>query len=164
MTPRRRLGLLAVALAATLGAVAWVGGEEEAVDDVVAPVARNAASVPRARAPEKEPAALDLAALDARGMVDMKADLFAPKSWYVPPPPPPPPKPVAPALPFTFLGRLVEADGAAVFVASGERNQVIRAGDVIDNTWRVEAIEPARVRFLYLPLNEEKYLALGAVP
>lgn len=163
MTPKRRMGLLAAALAATLAAVAWVGDGEEAADTVVAPVVRETraggSATPRATAAGQN---LDLALLDKRGLPETKTDLFTAKSWYVPPPPPPPPKPTAPELPFKAIGRLLDAEQPAVFLASGDKNRVIHVGDIVDNVWRVEAIEATRVRFIYLPLNEEKSLFLGA--
>jgi hypothetical protein len=160
----RRTQLLIVALAATLGAVAWVSGSD---DEIAAPAAR----ADHERRPEPggdrtggEMPALSLDGLDARGLDEMKTDLFAGKSWYVPPPPPPPPKPMAPPVPFSFLGRLIEGDHAAVFVANGNRNQVVHIGDVVDTAWRVDAIGETEMKLTYLPLNEEKTLALGAAP
>jgi hypothetical protein len=167
VTPNRRMLLWSVAVAATLAAVAWVSNQDE---DIAAPVAardlHGDGGRPAARPGKagKELPELSLAGLDARGLDEMKTDLFASKSWYVPPPPPPPPKPTAPPLPFTFLGRLIEGDQAAVFVSSGDRNQVLRVGDVVGGAWRVDAIEPTRMKFTYLPLNENQYLALGAAP
>ena len=166
MTPKRRLLLLAIVLAGALAAAAWVDGRDT---EVAGPVVRErhaADDRPAARETRSAKAVreLNLASLDARGLDDMKVDLFAAKSWYVAPPPPPPPKPTAPPVPFVFIGRLIEGDRPAVFVTAGDRNQVLRAGDVVDGAWRVDAIEPTRMKLTYLPLNENQYLALGAAP
>lgn len=166
MKPSRRTLILFTALAGTLAATAWVSGND---DEVVAPVERpyrsgSAQSEYGKSAQEAEMPELQLAALDTRGLDDMKTDLFPVKSWYVPPPSPPraPAKPIAPPLPFTYIGRMIEDDGTAVFVTEQDRNRILRVGDVIDHVWRVDAIETSRMKFTYLPLNETKYLALGA--
>jgi hypothetical protein len=166
MTPHSRLWILGLALVATLAAVAWVGEEEEVAAPVVRERAATDDTTPRrdARRQQKEMPTLDLARLDNRELGEPTIDLFAGKSWYVPPPPPPPPKPVAPPVPFTFIGRLIESDGMAVFVAAADRNQVLRTGSVVDGVWRVEEIEPTRMKLTYLPLKETKYFALGAAP
>lgn len=166
MTVNRRLLLLVVALAGTLAVVAWVDGKDS---ELAAPVVRERhvgeGRSARIDAPAPKPAReLDLAALNARGLDDMKVDVFAAKSWYVPPPPPPPAKPTAPSVPFTFIGRLIQGDRPAVFVASGDRNQILHVGDVADGAWRVDAIEPNQMKLTYLPLNEAKYFALGVAP
>lgn len=171
MTVNRKTLLWGAAVVGTLTAVISVSGNDpETV--TVAPVARerNSSEARPARSPSKAtkaPRLLKISDLDARGLGDMSTDLFAPKSWYVPPPPPPPmppPKPVAPPLPFTFIGRMIEEGQTAVFVSIQDRNQVLRAGDVVQGVWRVDSIEPTNMKLTYLPLNENKYLALGAAP
>lgn len=169
MMANRRTLLWGIAVAATLASVAWVNGNEE---EIAAPAGndrrpRDEAAAQRAEKLAPAMPELRLDALEARGLDDMKGDLFAAKSWYVPPPPPPPappPKPMAPSPPFTVLGRQIEGDHVAVFVNNGNRNQVLRVGDVVDQTWRVDAIDSSRMTLVYLPLNENKYLILGAAP
>lgn len=169
MTPNRRKLLWSVALASTVAAIVWVSGNDA---EIAAPATREHRSsdkrpATRANNASKELPVLSLNELKTRGLGDMKTDLFAAKSWYVPPPPPPPqppPKPTAPPLPFAFLGRMIEGDHAAVFVSMQDRNQVVRVGDVIQSSWRVDAIEATRMKLTYLPLNENQYLALGAAP
>jgi hypothetical protein len=169
MLDRKKL-LWAVAVAGTVAAVFSVS---ESDTETVAPVARErhttADARPTASAAKATKASrqLRMSDLKTRGLGDMTTDLFASKSWYVPPPPPPPappPKPVAPPLPFTFIGRMIEEGQTAVFVSIQDRNQVLRVGDVIQNVWRVDSIDPTNMKLTYLPLNENKYLALGAAP
>lgn len=98
-----------------------------------------------------------------------RANVFAAKSFYVPRPKPkrvavvvpPPPPPVAPPLPFTYMGVLKEGGSTVVFVVSGERLHSVRVGDVIDGTYRVEAIGSEEVTFVYLPMNEKQTLRIG---
>jgi len=78
--------------------------------------------------------------------------------------PTPPPAPQAPPLPFAFLGKLIDADKVSVFLTSGDRNWVVRSGDTIDGTYRVEAIGDRTMTFTYLALDIRQELAIGAAP
>jgi hypothetical protein len=97
------------------------------------------------------------------------AELFAVKSWLVPPPPPPPAppqaapaplKPSAPPLPFVYMGRMTEEDRVSVFLVKDERAYIVAEGDVIEGTYKLEKIEPRQVTLLYMPLNMSQTLAL----
>lgn len=96
-------------------------------------------------------------------MLCARADPFAARDWQPPPPPPPrPPPPSAPPLPFRFLGQVQEAGGAPVaFLAWQNRTIAARSGLVIDGRYRVDAVEPGRVAFTYLPLREKQVLSTG---
>jgi hypothetical protein len=60
------------------------------------------------------------------------------------------------------MGMLREASGAAVvFITRGERMYSVRAGDVIDGTYRVEAVGAGEMTFVYLPMNEKQTLRIG---
>ncbi|WP_162888677.1 hypothetical protein [Dechloromonas sp. HYN0024] len=88
--------------------------------------------------------------------------LFPRQSWLPPPlPAPPPPKPVAPPLPFQYRGSLLDDGKVTVFLAQQMRQILVKEGDVIDNTYRVDGISPQSVAFTYLPLNEKQQLSTG---
>lgn len=95
------------------------------------------------------------------------SDLFAGKSWYVPPPPPkpaPPPPPTAPPLPFGFVGSYQEPDGRLVFFLSkGESLYTVSVGDVIDGIYRVESASGGRLELTYLPLNIRQAMNIGGI-
>lgn len=102
------------------------------------------------------------------GEPDKSTDLFAGKSWYVPPPPPkpkpppPPPPPTAPPLPFGFMGSYQEPDGRLViFLTKGERLYTVSPGDVIDGTYRVEDVVAGQLGLTYLPLNIRQSMTVG---
>src|SRR3990172_2110113 len=78
--------------------------------------------------------------------------------------PAPPPAPQAPPLPFAFLGKLIDADNVTVFLTRGDRNWVVRSGDTIDGTYRVEAIGDRTMTFTYLALDIRQELGIGAAP
>jgi hypothetical protein len=96
------------------------------------------------------------------------ATIFGAQSW-VPPPPPidpklknlPPPAPVAPPLNFTFIGKKQEAGVWEVYLARGERSYIVRNQDVIDGTYRVDAVTPNAIVFTYLPLNQVQQLNIN---
>ena len=66
-------------------------------------------------------------------------------------------KPVAPPLPFRYLGRLEEDGQVAVFVSDGTATRVLRQGETVSN-YRVEEINAQGMRLVYLPLNETQRL------
>lgn len=74
-----------------------------------------------------------------------------------------PPPPEAPALPFQFLGRLVEDGKTAYFLQFNDRNLVMRPGDSVDQTYTLDSIEGGTLTFTYLPLNKKQTLVVGEV-
>ena len=63
----------------------------------------------------------------------------------------------------TMRPRLLEqgAGKPAAFLARGEDLIVAAAGDVLDNTYRVDSMTPTEIVFTYLPLNERQTIALA---
>lgn len=98
------------------------------------------------------------------------ANVFSARSFYVPPPPKPvvhvePPPPEAPPLPFTFVGRFDEKGVApVVFLTNGDQLYTVRAGDVIDNVYRIESLTREEVVFIYLPMDERQVLRIAEAP
>ncbi|WAB90361.1 secretion system X translation initiation factor [Pseudomonas citronellolis] len=103
-------------------------------------------------------------------------DLFPAQSWRKAKPAPDaaalaaagapvaPPPPGAPALPFQFLGRMDGAEQRQVFLREGERVLIVRNGDVIDDTYRVERIADDRLTLVYLPLKVAQSLVMEETP
>jgi hypothetical protein len=75
----------------------------------------------------------------------------------------PPPKPVAPPLPFKFMGRLIDKGTTTVFVSHNGQSLNLKQGDKAADLYRVEQITASEVVFLYEPLDERQVLAIGAV-
>lgn len=73
----------------------------------------------------------------------------------------PAPAPTAPPLPFTYLGKQLSGGHMEVYLARGDEVFVVRDNSVIQNTYRVEAIRPPTLSFVYLPLNEIQRLSIG---
>jgi len=92
-------------------------------------------------------------------------DVFGRQDWTPPPPPPPPapppPPPSAPPLPFTFIGKSLQDGVWQVYLARGERAYLVREKEVIDGTYRVDAIKPPVLTLTYLPLDKVQQLNIG---
>ncbi|HTL26989.1 MAG TPA: hypothetical protein VL280_10250 [Burkholderiales bacterium] len=76
--------------------------------------------------------------------------------------PPQPSAPVAPALPFRYLGKAVEDGQVAVFLERGNENYSVAQGGQAGRDYRVEQITDASVTFTYLPLGQRQTLAVPA--
>jgi hypothetical protein len=143
---------------AIVGALASVVAGRERPTLELAP-ARPAA--PAAAAPQ----ALDLDKLALRAEhPDAKkgVDPFAPRSFSPPAgaaAPAKPEKPVAPPLPFRYLGRMIEDGKLNVFLAHGEESLSVRAGSRIGE-YRVDKVTDSEVVFTYLPLKTKQSLPL----
>jgi hypothetical protein len=102
-------------------------------------------------------------------------DLFAAQSWVVAPvvtaeqaalnsAPAVTTVPTAPPLPFQFIGKLEDSQQLQVFLQNGERLYVVRAGDVIDDVYKVDRISATEMSLVYLPLKFAQTLSVGSAP
>ena len=99
---------------------------------------------------------------EAEGEVEKIIDPFRTKTWFIPPPPPPVAKPVAPALPFQYLGKLIEDGETRVFLNHQGKHLIAKVGDVINGTYTVEEISGGQMTLLYQPLKEKQVLSIGS--
>ncbi len=72
------------------------------------------------------------------------------------------PAPVAPPLPYSYMGKLIEAGELTVFLTRQNKPYVIHPGDILDDQYRVDIIRPTLVEFTYLPLKQKQMLNIGA--
>ncbi|MFJ4065794.1 hypothetical protein ACIPW4_10890 [Pseudomonas sp. NPDC089996] len=72
--------------------------------------------------------------------------------------------PTAPALPFQFVGRMGDRDDLQIFLQSGEKLYVVRQGDVIDSTYRLDRVSANELDLVYLPLHQSQTLSVGSAP
>ncbi|MHC6225774.1 hypothetical protein ACYU03_13530 [Pseudomonas sp. X10] len=72
--------------------------------------------------------------------------------------------PSAPVLPFQFVGRLDDRQDQQVFLQHGEKLYVVRQGDVIEDTYRLEQISATELNLVYLPLHLSQTLSVGSAP
>ena len=101
-----------------------------------------------------------------RGLGKARGELFG-----APPPPPQPvvaatPAPVvavAPPLPYRFAGRVRKGAEEEFLVSKGDLIIPVRAGDVLDGTYRVVAAKADGIELVYLPLNTSERIAVSSV-
>jgi hypothetical protein len=75
---------------------------------------------------------------------------------------PAPAAPTAPALPFKYLGRMVDGGKEVVFLERNQDSLTAAAGDTLDNIYQVESISESAVQFVYLPLGTKQVLSVPA--
>ena len=170
---------LALALAVTAAATLWAALQPDA--PVPEPVLRERASatpnarVSAANTPPRQTAASapawpeptrprsDWPAAPARAVAAWSAVIAAPAATV------PRPaaaasaadKPVeAPPFPYTLIGRLDDGEARAL-LAGPTRSFGVKASDVIDGQWRVDAVPPRGLALTWLPGGIKKTLALA---
>lgn len=99
--------------------------------------------------------------------------VFLSQNWNPPPPkasllpsgpPPPPPAPMAPAMPFTYIGKAVGGGMWEVFLSRGlDKTYVVHEKTIIDGVYRVEKIAPPSMTMTYMPLNQIQQINIGAL-
>jgi len=168
-----RRWLLAAALAATVAAAGWVGGNQEGSRVALVATGDDArpaqAAEPDARArPAGEGAQgadVDLEKLKQRDVTRNFGEMFPASNWQPPPPPmarkPEPPR--APPLPFQFFGRMVENGTTVVFLSRQDDVFAVKEGDTIAGSYRVEEINGTEVVLTYLPLKQRQTLPISNI-
>ncbi|MBO2923187.1 hypothetical protein J5H75_15885 [Pseudomonas asiatica] len=152
-------------------ALAWAPGHWFGEEDSVAPFA--GAPAPTKSAVSTVPVG---AGLPAKGPKQASRDLFPTQQWTKPKAlatvteqpvvtaPAVVAAPTAPALPFQFIGRIGDRDDLQIFLQSGEKLYVVRQGDVIEDTYRLERVSASELHLVYLPLHQSQTLSVGSAP
>jgi len=60
------------------------------------------------------------------------------------------------------MGKLIEDGRIVVFLTQGDRNLIVRLGDTIDGTYRVDAVTEQHLSLTYLPLKQKQDFASEA--
>jgi hypothetical protein len=171
MTPRHYL-----MLAGVLGAGALLlYGERQPVTEVAEAVERAVAPAHHAAVKPQTAQPTILALLPRSEVAGEDGDtfggaggVFQSQNWTPPPKmavtaAPPPPAPMAPPLPFVYLGKAA-ADGAwEVFLSRADKTYIVRANTVIDGAYKVVTIAPPVMTLTYLPLNQVQQLNIGVL-
>jgi hypothetical protein len=162
-SPKKRWSLLLGLLAISSASAFWAPNEN-GEDNQTVPAKKTAPERNREKPKNIDVSELQLDTLKRTRSPEEATDIFPGKSWYVPPPPPkpvPPPPPAPPPMPFVLLGKMLEDGKPLVFMSKQERNLVVREGDVIDGTYRVDSILPPVMTLTYLPLNMKQNFPIG---
>jgi hypothetical protein len=115
-----------------------------------------------AAVPEK-PVRIEVAKLARVPPAADGVDVFAAKSWAKPATvreavTPPPPQPVAPPMPFQYVGRIEGREGPTILLSRGGESFSVKAGEPIDNDYRLDSVTGEALTIVYLPLNERQTL------
>ncbi|HEY0064402.1 MAG TPA: hypothetical protein VGC21_19960 [Telluria sp.] len=164
----KRIGL-GLALAATLAASWYDPAPVEALSGASAPRAR---ALPGRAGKARADVSVDVLAIRARNDDDSEQEggnLFNPTQWNpvtalaAPPPAPVEAMPATqlPPLPFKVLGIHEQAGQTTVFLQQNENNYVVRVGDTIADTYKVESLQGSTLTLRHLPLNQTQTLELG---
>ena len=171
LTPRQRLGVIVLALAA--GAV--LGNGLGPHDEVAPAPSSGGKRAPAGAAAASAPSGvLALEKLHRAASSGDIANLFAGPSWLAKPAPPPAPAPepaaapvpapapTAPPLPFVYIGQLQEEGQSTVYyLERGPQVLVVAVGETIEGTYRVEGPQNGQLEFTYLPLRVRQGLPIG---
>ena len=166
--PRRWLVLLG-ALLATVAAAVWPRGDGDGVAalEVVAPSARGREATPGGKS--AVPAAVTLPPLGERLERPRSAreveNLFDATSWL-----PPAPKaaqvepsvPTAPPFPYTSAGSIADNEGLTVVFMKQNQHFIVRRGEILESTYRIDEIDARSITVTYLPLGLQQVIPLGA--
>lgn len=69
--------------------------------------------------------------------------------------------PVAPPLPYLYMGKMIENGVLTIFLTRDNKPYVAHSGDILDNEYRINAIHPPLMEFTYLPLKQNQALNIG---
>lgn len=172
---------LAFLLAVSLALSGWTWRRQQLALSMPVPRTAAVAPAPSQASPAPAEAPANAEPLMAPVPADVVADPFAVTQWLpaAPPEPPPPPPapvpepvvqaPVAPPLPFGYLGRQEPASGpaeaAVYYLTQGSESLAVRAGETIGADYRFEGADAqGRLRFVYLPLDTQQLLSIGEPP
>jgi hypothetical protein len=160
-----RKTLLGLALLATV-AVSFMDGPLLSQPSEDLSVRKGAGERPAAKTAAPGPApAVALTLWKARepyGPTDV--DLFAAHSWQpavVAPAQRAVEAPMAPPLPFRYLGKMLSDGEVMAFVSQDSRTLLLRRGDALAS-YKVVDITPERMTLLYIPLNQTQQLPFGS--
>ena len=133
-----------------------------------APALHDAVRSPEQKDPRADATSAVIAIIDRSELAKTEASsvsadslLFAVRSWTPPPrPAATPERPSAPPLPFSYLGKEFDGSQWHVFLARQNAVLIVKADDVIEDTYRIESISPPIMTVLYIPLNESQQLSI----
>lgn len=88
---------------------------------------------------------------------------IAKPSLTIPSPPPVAAQPTAPPIPFKYLGKYYDQGGLVVFLNYYGKNLIVKSGDTIQQTYRIEEIKPPAMTMTYLPMDIKQIINIGDI-
>ena len=118
------------------------------------------------KAPARE-ADFDVGRLEKRTSADSSADPFAPRSFGAPERQAvaaAPQKPEAPALPFRYMGKVIEDGKLEILLLRGDEHFSVTAGQKIGDEYRLDKVTTSSLTFTYLPMKKKQTLEIIPTP
>lgn len=123
---------------------------------------------PASRPPDASAAPRGLIARDQLyPSIDRKAsgnDLFGRRDWAPPAPRVSAPKPVVdptPPFPYAYAGRRQDGDKAEVYLTRDDLAYLVRPGETLDGTYRIESITSTELVVVHLPSSHRHHIRIG---
>jgi hypothetical protein len=182
MTAQLRSRLLMAALALSLAATAWVASREEASSDQASNSGSARLALAKPALPLGWPAAL-LAPVAGDGPAWAEPDAVARQSWGLAATAAAPTAeaeaptdarsakadraaeqapPAAPPIAYSLVGRMDEAGRPRIVLSNAQRTLVLGVGELIDEQWRIVAIDPTGAQLLWLAGGQKQNLAYSS--
>lgn len=99
-----------------------------------------------------------------RALSPLREDPFTARSWNAPQAKPARvarrAAPVAPPLPFRFVGRVYEDASTKLYLARGDKLYSVSKGDTLDGQYLVESVSDTSITFLYRPSGTRQVMRL----
>jgi hypothetical protein len=69
---------------------------------------------------------------------------------------------MAPPFPYVVSGSIVDANGIMVVFTNQQQNFIVRTGEMLEQSYRVDSVDPQFVTLTYLPLGLTQRVPMGA--
>jgi len=69
-------------------------------------------------------------------------------------------KPEAPALPFRYMGKVIEDGKTEILLLRGDEHFAVKAGQKVDAEYRLDKVTASALTFTYLPMKTKQTLEL----
>lgn len=178
-TSWRALSVFALGACAIAALSQGTSNDDSQVGQVSLPATGHPRNMPPAKTLDPSNSALAVVIASAAGIADVEydADPFAPRGWQadatptvvtaapvvasvVIPPNEAVSVPTAPALPFTFMGRMSDGAVAMVYLSRGEESWTVKGGETLDGNYKVVSVNPQQIVFEHVPTGTQQTLAL----
>lgn len=164
--PRLRWAVLIVALGGAIGASVYPVEEPAAATPVRARATESAKSISTPAVLQQEAARANIDPFAARGWQATQAvpetstvvaEVVVNSSADAPAA-----APVAPPLPFHFVGRMNDGGNEVVYLRDGESIVLARQGEVLQGIYQVLELGAGEIQFLHVPTGEKQSMSLPA--
>lgn len=178
-TSWRALSALALGACAIAALSHGASDNDTQVGEVALPAMRRVHNLAAPTSPGKRDRVATVVATSVEDMDEDQdnADPFAPRGWQaevtpvattvapvvtsvVIAPNEAPSLPTAPALPFTFMGRMSDGSVAMVYLSRGEESWTVKGGETLDGNYKIVAVNPQQIIFEHVPTGTQQILAI----